>query len=179
MKFKQSKIRDLKIINSEAFIDNRGYLKRGYCEKEFKKNKTPFAIKQINISHNKKAKTLRGFHFQTKPSLEKKIISCLSGSIHNIVIDLRKNSSTYLQWQSFKISSKNKLSILIPSMCANAFFSLENNTTILYLHSAFYHPKYSKSFHYNVKNLNLDWPSKPEVISKKDRLAISLDKLIQ
>lgn len=168
MKFISTKIKDLKIIQSDPFADNRGYLQRSFCKNEMTNSQISFEIKQSNISFNKKARTLRGFHYQVEPFAEKKIITCLTGSIHNIVIDLRKKSKTYLKWQSFKMSSTNKVSILVPEMCANAYLSLEDNTTILYFHSQFYNPKCSKTFHYNSKTLNLDWPLLPEVISHKD-----------
>ena len=178
MKFKKTKINGLQLINTKPFFDERGFLNRVYCLNEFKKNKINFSIKQINISFNLTKKTLRGFHFQSKPSYEKKIISCLNGSVHNIVIDLRKNSSTYLKWQSFKISSRNKTAILVPAMCANAFLSLEKNTTILYFHSQYYNKKNSISFNYKPKNLNLDWPFSPKVISKKDKYSKDLNEIL-
>ena len=169
MKFLNTKIKDLKIIKLDPFIDNRGYLKRVFCENQIKKNKLSFKINQTNISFNKKAKTLRGFHYQQKPFEEKKIISCISGSIHNIVIDLRKNSKTFLKWQSFEITEKNQLSLLLPPMCANAFLTLKHNTTVLYFHSNYHNPKYSKTFNYEDPSFSFDWPYKPVVISKKDK----------
>ena len=121
MKFIKQKIKDTFIIKPSPFEDSRGIFKRNYCINEFKNSPIEFKkIKQINLSQNNKKKTLRGFHYQIKPFEDKKIISCVKGSIHNIVIDMRKNSKTYLKWQSFQLSEKNMLSLYVPVGCANA-----------------------------------------------------------
>ena len=85
--------------------DVRGYFTRIFCSKEIKKK---FKIVQSNSSFSKKKGTMRGLHYQTKPFEEAKLIHCVSGSIYDVIIDLRKKSPTYLKWESFEISSKNK-----------------------------------------------------------------------
>ena len=169
MKFKKQKINDVYLIYAEPFIDKRGIFKRNFCLEEIKKSPIKFrSIKQINLSQNINKKTLRGFHYQVSPYSDKKIISCVKGSIHNIVLDMRKKSKTYLNWQSFKISEKNMLSLFIPAGCANAYITMEKNTSILYYHSEFYNPQYSRSVFYDDPYFNFDWPFKPKVISEKD-----------
>ena len=172
MKFTEQEIKDLYYIELSSYKDQRGYLKRNICLKELEQNKIFFGeIKQSNLSYNAKAKTLRGFHYQCKPYREKKIISCLNGSIHNIVIDLRKKSESFLKWKSFLISEKKENAILVPEGCANAFLTLEDNTSVLYFHSEYYNPSSSKSLNYNDKQFNFDWPYSPMVISDKDKFA--------
>ena len=172
MIFEKCKIRNLYLIKAEPFEDNRGYLNRSYCKKKFAENNIDFKeIKQINISFNELSKTLRGFHYQIKPSLEQKIISCIAGSVHNIVVDLRKNSLTFLKWQSFILSESNKISLVLPEGCANAFITTSNKTKVLYFHSEFYEAEHSKSFYYNDPYFNFDWPYVPDIISEKDKTA--------
>ena len=88
-------------------------------------SKLNFNIKQINFSYNHKEFTLRGFHFQKTPYQEDKIISCISGEILNVSIDLRKNSKTYLKVFSKVITSKDNTSLLIPKGFANAYLTLK------------------------------------------------------
>ena len=172
MKFTEQEIKDLFYIKLSSYKDERGYLKRNICLKELEQNGIFFGeIKQSNLSYNAKAKTLRGFHYQSEPYLEKKIISCVKGAIHNIVIDLRKKSKSFLKWKSFLISEKKENAILVPEGCANAFLTLENNTSVLYFHSEFYNASNSKSLNYNDKQFKFDWPYSPKVISNKDKIA--------
>ena len=125
MIFKKQKIRDLLLINPKPFTDKRGLFRRIYCLNELKLKKINFKIKQANISENKNTQTLRGFHYQKFPYGEDKIITCVQGEIHNIVIDMRVDSKTYKKWQSFRLSEKNRLGLLVPKGCANAYLTLK------------------------------------------------------
>ena len=125
MLFQKQKIKGLMLIKPEPFIDKRGLFRRIYCQKELKRNKINFNIKQINVSENKNIHTLRGFHYQKSPYGEEKIITCMKGEIHNIVIDMRKKSKTFMDWQSFNLSEVNRLALLVPKGCANAYLTLK------------------------------------------------------
>lgn len=168
MIFEEQKIKGLFLIKPEPFIDNRGLLRRIYCLNEFKNKKLKFRIKQTNISENKKIHTLRGFHYQVYPYGEDKIISCIQGQIHNIVIDMRKKSKTFMKWKSFNLSENNRLLLKVPKGCANAYLTLKKKTWILYFHSQFYNGKFEKGIKYNDPKFSFDWPCKPKIISKKD-----------
>ena len=135
MLIKKTNFKDLLILNKNLFNDRRGYFYRDFCAKELKN--INFKIKQTNISFNKKKFTLRGFHRQLPPFEEHKIITCMSGEILNVSIDMRKKSKTYLKVFKKKLSEKNNLSILLPKGFANAYMTLKNNTKILYYMSKF------------------------------------------
>lgn len=168
MIFEKQKIKGLILIKPEPFIDKRGLLRRIYCLNEFKNKYFNFIIKQSNISENKKNHTLRGFHYQESPHGEDKIITCIQGKIHNIVIDMRKKSKTYMMWKSFNLSQKNRLVLFVPKGCANAYLTLKENTWVLYFHSQFYKKGSEKSIKYNDPKFSFNWPCKPKVISTKD-----------
>ena len=170
MFFEKQKIKGLTLIKPEPFNDKRGLFIRIFCQNEFKKKKLNFEIKQSNISENKKIHTLRGFHYQENPYGEDKIITCIQGKIHNIVIDMRKKSKTYMQWKSFNLSENNRHSLLVPKGCANAYLTLKKKTWVLYFHSQFYKKGFEKSIKYNDPKFSLNWPYKPKVISKKDNM---------
>jgi len=168
MIFQKQKIKDLTLISPQPYTDKRGLFRRVYCLDELKLKKINFNIKQANISENKDTQTLRGFHYQKFPYGEDKIITCVQGEIHNIVIDMREKSKTYRKWQSFRLSEKNRLGLLVPKGCANAYLKIKKKTWVLYFHSQFYKPGLEKSIKYNDPKFDFDWPKKIKVISKKD-----------
>ena len=168
MKFIRQKIFGVYLIKPEPHEDKRGMLRRHFCKKELKQKQINFDIKQINVSENLKEYTLRGFHYQKKPHGEDKIISCIQGSIYDIVVDLREESKTYKKWQSYKLTQENRMSLFVPKGCANAYLTLENKTWILYYHSEFYKKISEKRIRYNDPSFNFVWPKQPKVISKED-----------
>ena len=119
MIFKKKKINGVFVIKHDLIKDIRGTFKRSFCKNILKKYK--FDVKQGNISENPRKYTLRGFHYQKLPSKESKIITCISGKIYNIVLDLRKNSNTYRKWIKITLDDKSKDSLYIPYGCANAY----------------------------------------------------------
>ena len=167
MKLKKLGISGLYLLKSNAAKDNRGFFLRHYCKKSLRK--INFTVKQANISYNKKKGTLRGFHFQKKKISESKILSCLSGSIFNVTVDIRKKSSTYKKYIITSLNCKNQLSLVIPKGCANAFLTLENNTIVHYYMNDFYKKGSYGGFSYKDSSLNIKWPILPLIISKKDR----------
>ena len=168
MIFVKNKIKGVYLIKPEPFKDKRGIFRRIFCQKEFKKNNLVNITKQANISENKFKYTLRGFHYQINPFGEDKTLTCIKGSIYDIVVDLRPKSKTYMKWYSFQIDEKNKNLIHIPKGCANAFLTLKNNTIVQYNSSEFYKPKHEKGIRYNDPLFKFEWPQKPKIISDKD-----------
>jgi dTDP-4-dehydrorhamnose 3,5-epimerase len=168
MKFSEKKLKGVYLIEPEPHVDERGMLRRHFCQHEFADYGLMTEIKQTNVSENRKKHTLRGFHFQFPPHGESKVVSCVKGSIFDIVVDLRKESKTYLQWQSFELTEENRLSLYVPTGCANAYLTLEKNSWILYYHSEFYSPGDEGSIRYNDPYFKFMWPAEPKVISDKD-----------
>ncbi len=169
VKILNQKIEDVYLIESEPFIDERGAFRRHFCAEEFVNRGISSSVQQANISENKYAKTLRGFHYQISPFSEGKTLSCLRGSIYDVIVDLRVESKTYMQWISFELTESNRLSIHIPPGCANAFLTLENNCLIHYYCSNAYHPESERGIRYNDPVFNFKWPFSPEIISDKDK----------
>ena len=169
MKIYKQKLKGVYLIKPEPFKDKRGIFRRHFCINELKKYRITKSIEQANISENPKKGTLRGFHFQKKPHQEAKTISCFKGSFYDVIIDLRKKSPTYMNWQSFVITEKNRFSLHIPKGCANAFLTLVDNTIIHYYCSNSYMPKFESGIMYNDPAFKIKWPFKPFHISVKDK----------
>lgn len=168
MIFEKQKIHGVYLIKPQSFKDKRGLFRRHFCKEEFKKNGIVNKIEQANVSENFKKGTLRGFHFQIGRSAEAKTLSCLNGSIYDIVVDLRKNSKTFGKWISFTLDNNNKTAVHIPKGCANAFLTLKNNTLVQYYCSNKYDPSQEKGIRFNDPFFKFKWPIKIQQISHKD-----------
>jgi dTDP-4-dehydrorhamnose 3,5-epimerase len=168
MKFVEQSIPGVFCVRPEPFVDQRGLFRRHFCQREFSEHGIPIDVRQCNISENNFRHTLRGFHYQKPPHLEGKFLSCIRGSIYDIVVDLRPDSSSYLRWLPFELTEENRLSLYVPPGCANAYLTLQDNTWILYCHSEFYTPGAEGGIRYNDPFFKFEWPAKPAVISDKD-----------
>lgn len=169
MIFRKQKLPGVFIIEPEPYRDERGLLRRHFCQREFQKQGIMANVKQCNISENKKCYTLRGFHYQFPPYGEDKILSCIKGAIFDVVVDLREDSDAYLKWVSFELTEENRLSLYVPKGCANAYLTLKDNTWIFYYHSEFYTPQAEGAIRYNDPIFKVKWPANPIVISEKDK----------
>ena len=168
MIFHEQKLPGVYIIEPEPFADDRGVFRRHFCDKEFAENGIVTDVRQSNISENKYAYTLRGFHYQTPPYGEGKTLSCLKGSIYDIIVDVRPGSPTYMQWISIELNEENRYSIHIAPGCANAFLTMEDNCLIHYYCSQPYTPEAECGIRYNDPAFKFEWPTEPTVISEKD-----------
>ncbi len=169
MKFRETKIKGVYVIEPELKTDKRGYFSRVFCKKEFKNLGINFNVVQINRSFTKKKGTIRGLHYQKSPYRENKIIQCLKGEIYDAVLDLRKNSSTFGKWISERLSGKNKKIILVPKGCANGLQALTDNCEIQYFMSEYYSPKSGAGIRWDDPFFKIKWPIKNLFLSEKDK----------
>lgn len=168
MKFTEQKIKGVFLIEAEPFSDFRGIFRRHFCQQEFRKHGISPKVAQCNIIGNLKKGTLRGFHYQTYPHGETKTYTCFRGAFYFIIVDLRPKSSTYLKWQGFKLSEKERVTLSVPIGCANASLSLKDNSLAHYYVSSFYTPGVEKAIRYNDPFFKFKWPIKPVIVSEKD-----------
>jgi dTDP-4-dehydrorhamnose 3,5-epimerase len=169
MKFIKQKIKGVYLVQAEPFEDGRGIFRRHFCQKEFKKHGINPKVTQANIIRNKKKHTLRGFHYQQPPYNEAKTYTCFRGAFHFIVLDINPKSPTYLKWQGFSITEKDRFSLHVPDSCTNASLSLADNSLIHYYVSQFYKPGKELGIRYNDPYFKFKWPAKPKIISTKDK----------
>ena len=128
----------LKIVQRKPIEDARGSLSRLYCAEEFANYGFDKPISQINHTLTRKKGAVRGLHYQKPPHAEIKIVSCIKGEIFDVVVDLRKNSPTFLQWHAEHLSADNARALLIPEGFAHGFQTLAPNTAVLYKTTAEY-----------------------------------------
>jgi len=168
MKFKELEIPGAWLINAELVEDSRGVFRRHFCAQEFAAHGIETAMMQGNISENPHLHTLRGFHYQLAPHSEGKTLSCLSGSLYDIIVDLRPQSQTYLKWVAVTLSATSRQSLYVPPGCANAYLTMDENTLVHYYMSNFYNPASYRGFHYADPFFGFIWPCAPVLISDKD-----------
>lgn len=177
MYFKNIFIDGPQVIELKKLEDERGFFARFWCKKELENKNIDFEIKQINNSLSLEKGTLRGLHFQYPPKSEGKIIRCLTGSIWDVIVDIRKNSKTFGKWFAIELNQNNKKMLYVPKGFAHGFISLSNNTEILYLVSESYAPENEDILLWNDKTVNIEWPIKPLYISEKDSKGNKLEEI--
>ena len=175
MKFTQLAIADVWLIEPELIEDNRGVFRRSFCAIEYKTNGLIPTVVQGNISENPILGTLRGFHYQTAPHQEAKTLTCLTGAIFDIVVDLRPKSRTFLNWLSVELSTENRNSVYLPPGCANAYLTTDDNSLVHYYMSEVYAPASYSGFNFADPQFSFSWPFEPVVISEKDKNLRKLD----
>lgn len=178
MKVINTNIRDLKVIEVDAYGDERGWFSESYSQKQFLEAGLDYRFIQDNHSFSSKKGTLRGMHYQAKPYAQTKLVRCTRGKILDVVVDLRKGSETYLQSFSIELSHENKKQLLIPKGFAHGFITLEENTEIQYKVDEFYSKEHDCSLKFDDQLFKIDWPVEDWVLSEKDRLAPAYNPLL-
>ena len=169
MNFIETNLKGAYVIELSPLRDERGLFVRTFCRNDFKRIGHTKEFVQFNHSLNIINGTLRGMHYQEQPYAEIKLIRCIRGSVYDVVIDIRKSSSTFLQWFAVELSAKNMKMIYIPEGVAHGFQTLEDNTELLYHHTDFYIPSAEKGIRYNDKMIGIQWPCEVKTISEKDK----------
>lgn len=168
MKFNNTGIDELYTVDINRLEDERGFFGRVFCSQEFDEMNLESSVCQANISYNKVAGTLRGMHYQKSPFQETKFIRCISGSIYDVVIDLRKDSPTYCQSFGVELNDKNRTALFVPKDFAHGFVTLQDDTEVIYMVSQSYVPNAEEGIRWNDPLFSLDWPIEPIVVSSKD-----------
>lgn len=170
MIFKETKLLGVYIIDYEPIEDDRGFFARTFCRKEFEEHGLNPCIVQCNISYNRSAGTLRGMHYQLAPFSEAKLVSCLSGSICDVIIDLRRESPTYSEWLAVELRAERPRRMLyIPENFAHGFQTLTDDTEVFYQMSESYHPESASGIRWDDPAFKITWPPAQRIISPKDQ----------
>ena len=169
MKILNTKLKGVFCVESDFHTDNRGSFSRLFCKKDLEDVIKQRCIVQVNYSYTKLKGMIRGMHFQLQPHAEMKFVRCTKGHILDVVVDLRKNSPSFLKWHAEELSNINNKMIIIPEGCAHGFQTLENNCELLYMHTEYYAPKSERGFSYDDPLIRISWPLPITGISDKDK----------
>lgn len=168
--FKETKIKDLYIIEPKVFGDSRGYFMESYSKKAFDEAGLTMTFVQDNESKSSKG-VLRGLHFQTKHT-QGKLVRCTLGEVWDVAVDLRKGSPTYGQWEGVYLSAENKRQFYIPEGFAHGFVVLSEEAEFTYKCTDFYHPEFEMGIIWNDPDVAVEWPLEgidEVLLSEKDK----------
>ncbi len=155
-------------VDLQPIEDERGWFARTYCKNEFAAIGHTKDWVQLNHSFTSKQGTIRGMHYQLQPFSEIKLVRCIGGAVYDVIIDLRKDSATFLQYFGVELSSSNKKMIYIPEGFAHGFQALTKDCELLYHHSQFYLPGVEAGIKYDDAAINIKWPFANGMVSARD-----------
>ena len=171
----ETKFSEVKLIKSDLYLDNRG----SFTELFNAKSMCTFfnsAVVQTNLSISNLG-VIRGMHWQSQPCEQGKLISCLSGSVFDVVLDIRKSSPSFGKHISFNLKSKEGWSIWIPPGFAHGFQALTPEANFLYFTSSSFSLENSRSINPLDPTLAIPWPIRASIISRLDSEAPSLHQI--
>lgn len=158
------------VIETERIEDVRGWFARTWCAREFEERGLESRLAQCSVSYNRKAGTLRGMHYQVPPHAEAKLVRATSGSIHDVAVDLRPDSPSYLRHAAVVLSAREGNMIYIPAGCAHGFQTLEDDTEVFYQMSAPYEASAGRGVRWDDPAFGIDWPpAATRIIVDRDR----------
>jgi dTDP-4-dehydrorhamnose 3,5-epimerase len=165
--FQPAPIRGAALIRRDPWADQRGSLERLF-EAEAFADTFPAGIKQINRTRTTRTGTVRGAHLQLPPAREAKVVTCLAGSVFDVVVDLRPKSETFGRWWGTTLTSSISDSVLVPEGCAHAVQTLSGDSELLYLHSAPFVPELQMGMNPTDPDLAIEWPLPVAMLSVRD-----------
>lgn len=176
-------LQGVKSIISTSYVDERGSFSRWFCLQTLS-SVLPNGqqIRQINHSVNLRAGTVRGMHFQHPAAAEKngsgeynphvgeyKLVRCMRGKVHDVVLDLRRQSNTFGHHFAIELSEENQRMLLIPPGCAHGFQALADNSQLLYLHTQDYQAALEAGVRVDDPHFNIQWPLPIQHLSGRDQ----------
>ena len=184
MKITRTKISDVLVIDPAVFEDSRGWFMETFNEKKFLESLTalnvacPKPFVQDNHSCSSRG-VLRGLHFQIEPFAQGKLVRVVKGAAYDVVVDIRKDSATYVQWLGIELNSTNRLMLWIPEGFAHGFVALEDDTHFLYKTTDYYHKDSERTILWSDPALGIQWPDLGGYkVSEKDSAALCHDLVI-
>jgi dTDP-4-dehydrorhamnose 3,5-epimerase len=169
MIFTETPLKGAYLIDMEKRGDERGFFARAFCVQEFADHGLSSQIVQANNSLSARKGTLRGMHYQLAPKAETKVVRCLRGALHDILLDLRPDSPTFGQSFGAELTADNRRMMYVPKGFAHGFITLADDTEAFYLVDEFYAPQAERGVRWNDPRFAIPWPAQPTVISDKDR----------
>lgn len=168
MNFQEISLKDAYEITPRRLEDERGFFARSWCQNEFKEHGLNPNLAQCSISFNHIRGTLRGMHFQAAPHEEAKVVRCTMGAVYDVIVDLRRDSPTYLGSYGAELNSENRKMLYVPEGFAHGFITLSDNSEIFYQMSEFYHPESASGYRWNDPSFDIAWPIPVQLISERD-----------
>jgi dTDP-4-dehydrorhamnose 3,5-epimerase len=175
MRFTETPLAGAFVIDLERREDERGFFARTFCRREFEAHGLSTAVVQGNTSCNHRRGTLRGMHWQAEPAAEPKVVRSTCGAVHDVIVDLRPGSPTYLRHFAIELSQENGRSLYVPPLFAHGYLTLTDGAEVSYLVGEYHAPGTERGLRFDDPALGIVWPIPVAVISDKDRAWPLLD----
>jgi dTDP-4-dehydrorhamnose 3,5-epimerase len=169
MRFRETTLPGVWLIEPEPVADERGYFARAWCARELAEHGLEGAFAQSSVSYNRRRGTLRGLHFQAAPHGEAKLVRCTQGAIFDVAVDLRAGSPTEGRWYGAELSAANARTLYIPAGCAHGFQSLTDDAEVLYHMTVEYRADAARGVRWDDPTLAVAWPLADPILSERDR----------
>ena len=168
MNFYELGIKEARRIEMTPLADDRGWFARAYCQREFVDAGIKATFVQMNHSQCVKRGTLRGLHYQIPPHAEGKLIRCVRGSIFDVVLDIRANSTTFGSWVGVELSESNQTMVYCPAGCAHGYQALTDGAEVIYQATTNYAPDHERQVRFDDPAFGIQWPIPIPILSPKD-----------
>ena len=168
MKLIETSLEDAYVVETDLHRDRRGSFLEIFNADAMANCGLNVNFVQDNCSHSLEPGTIRGLHFQRDPHAQAKLVWTLTGSVYDVIVDLRKGSRTFLKWESFELSAHRPLMIFVPRGFAHGFCTLEPDTRVFYKVDAPYNPRAEGGIRWDDPRLAIPWPADSPVLSDKD-----------
>jgi dTDP-4-dehydrorhamnose 3,5-epimerase len=170
MIFSPTRLEGAFLIDLERRADDRGYLARTFCEREFAERGLPMRIVQSSTIQTKRQNTLRGLHYQEEPHREIKLVRCTRGAIFLVMVDLRRGSATRHDWLGVQLDARGGRMAYVPEGFAQGYQTLEDDVEVFYQMSHEYVPEAARGVRWDDPAFGIEWPPAEErILSDRDR----------
>lgn len=175
MKFIETQVKDVYIIEPDVFGDNRGYFFESYSKQKMEQANLFYDFVQDNQSYSTVKGTIRGLHFQNGEHSQAKLVRCTKGAVLDVAVDIRKGSPTYKKWVAVELSATNFRQLLIPRGFAHGFVTLTDEVEFCYKTDNYYNKESEGAIRWDDKTIGVEWNIKNPILSEKDKVAPLFD----
>jgi len=176
MIFEPTELSGVVLVRPEPRRDERGFFARIWCREEFARAGIAIDLHQASISHNPRAGTLRGIHFAWPPAAEGKFVRCERGRVHDVAIDLRPGSPTFMRHLALSLDADDGTGVYLPPGLGHGFQTLVDDTRVLYLMSAPYRSELADGVRFDDAAFGIAWPLPVASIAERDRTYPDFDR---
>jgi dTDP-4-dehydrorhamnose 3,5-epimerase len=169
MRLEPAGLPDLFIVRAAPLSDPRGSFARVYCRQVFADAGIDFVPEQMSVATNRSAHTLRGMHWQAGDAAERKLVRVTRGAVHDVVVDLRERSPTWLRWIAVRLEAGSLDALLVPPGCAHGYLTLEDDCELMYAMDRPQNPAAARGLRWDDPTIGIGWPQEPKVVSARDQ----------
>ncbi|MBS0312987.1 MAG: dTDP-4-dehydrorhamnose 3,5-epimerase [Burkholderiales bacterium] len=173
MKVVRTKLSGVLVLEPQVFADERGYFMETFNAEKFR-NATGAIVQFVQDNQSfSKARVLRGLHYQIEQA-QGKLVRVASGAVFDVVVDLRRSSPTFAQWDAVDLSAENQRMLWVPPGCAHGFVVTADHALFLYKVTDAYAPRHERTIAWNDPSLGIRWPIADPIVNDKDAAGLSL-----